>query len=224
MASSKIPPALAKISAPRPRAVLDRPRLFRALDKSRHARLVWLGDAAGAGKTTLVSSYLRARRLRAIWYRMDRLDEDPGRLFHHLSFALERLRPGLANALPKPMRGSSASEFALRYFEAFFNALPDGGLLVLDDFQEAGAEGVWQTLIAEAIRAVRPRTNLFVLSRDEPSPALARHGLDAELTRLGGAELRLTEAELAALARRRFPRRSGLSAPLLARVHAVSAG
>lgn len=68
---------LAKLTPPTLPVVLKRPRLFRLLDKARKRPVTWMAAPAGSGKTTLVASYLKARRLSVLWYRLDESDADP---------------------------------------------------------------------------------------------------------------------------------------------------
>src|SRR5688500_10135551 len=48
----------AKISVPHLTETYRRARLFRALDAARRRRIVWISGPAGAGKTSLVTTYL----------------------------------------------------------------------------------------------------------------------------------------------------------------------
>src|SRR5512139_2171212 len=70
------PPALAKITPPRLHDVLARTRLFEALDAALQRPVAWLSAQPGAGKTTLVATYLQARARRALWYQVDDGDAD----------------------------------------------------------------------------------------------------------------------------------------------------
>lgn len=56
-------PLLAKLTRPEPALALPRPRLFEGLDEE--LSLVWVSGPAGAGKTTLVSSYVVNKKTRA---------------------------------------------------------------------------------------------------------------------------------------------------------------
>ncbi|MGH8508351.1 MAG: hypothetical protein ACREVH_06485 [Gammaproteobacteria bacterium] len=64
-------PRCAKISPPRSQHVLARPRLFARIDAARTHRALWITGPPGAGKTTLASSYIQERKLRALWYQLD---------------------------------------------------------------------------------------------------------------------------------------------------------
>ena len=67
---------LAKLTRPKLYEALPRPRLFALLDEAATRPIVWLCAAPGAGKTTLVASYLEARHRRHLWYQYDTGDAD----------------------------------------------------------------------------------------------------------------------------------------------------
>lgn len=61
---------------PSARHLIQRHRLFAHLDV--RTSLTWLWGPPGSGKTSLVATYLQARRLRAMWYRLQADDADGG--------------------------------------------------------------------------------------------------------------------------------------------------
>jgi adenylylsulfate kinase-like enzyme len=71
--------------------VFERERLFAALDAQRRHPAVWIAGPPGAGKTTLVASYLQARAARPLV---------PG--------GQRRCRPGLVLLLPRAGRAAVA--------------------------------------------------------------------------------------------------------------------
>ena len=84
----------AKISAPRLGESYQRTRLFRALDDGRRKRVIFVAAPAGAGKTSLVASYLAARRLPALWYNVDARDADVANLFADAAALYHRVVEG----------------------------------------------------------------------------------------------------------------------------------
>ena len=83
--------SLAKLSRPRLFGVIQRERLFALLDENRGRLLVWLSGPPGAGKTTLVATYLESRELTSLWYQVDPGDADPASFFHYLTVAARTL-------------------------------------------------------------------------------------------------------------------------------------
>ena len=62
--------SLAKLSPPRLFDVVSRERLFVAIDGLIAHPVIWLQGPPGAGKTSLVASYLEARSRGALWYQV----------------------------------------------------------------------------------------------------------------------------------------------------------
>jgi ATP/maltotriose-dependent transcriptional regulator MalT len=61
-------PGLAKLTRPRLFGAIARARLFDFLDQERERRAICVVGPPGAGKTTLVASYLDSHELPGIWY------------------------------------------------------------------------------------------------------------------------------------------------------------
>ena len=91
--------SLAKITRPRYSEVLRRERLFARLGDA-SSPLVWVSAPAGAGKTTLASSYLADCGVSHLWYQLDAGDDDLATFFHYLGLAVRAARPQLRVVLP----------------------------------------------------------------------------------------------------------------------------
>lgn len=62
------PPSIAKITRPTALHLLNRPRLFAALDQARHRAAAWVTAPPGFGKTSLASSYVAHPGFDCVWY------------------------------------------------------------------------------------------------------------------------------------------------------------
>src|SRR5712692_4562122 len=91
----------AKITSPKPLHALARARMFRALDGARKRPAVWITAPPGAGKTTLVSTYLDQSKHKRLWYQVDEGDADVATLFHYLWLAVKKAMPRTRKPLPK---------------------------------------------------------------------------------------------------------------------------
>jgi len=199
------PLSLAKLTAPRPRHAWPRRRLFERLDAARRGgTVIWIAAPAGSGKTTLVASYLQARRLRAVWYRIDAADADPASFFHDLAQAAGSRRR--ADALP-PFTAeylAGLEVFARNWFRRFFARLQGTPLLVLDDHHLIDADSPVHLALREGLAEVPPGMAVIVTSRAEPPALLTRLRLQEGFTLLDGEALRLSADECVGVARQRL--------------------
>jgi ATP/maltotriose-dependent transcriptional regulator MalT len=59
---------MSKFTRPILADIYPRERLFAMLDRMRRQPLTWVSGPGGCGKTTLVGSYLEARKIPCLWY------------------------------------------------------------------------------------------------------------------------------------------------------------
>lgn len=83
--------SISKTTRPKLSHIVERKRLFKLLDSGRKKPVVWISSPAGSGKTTLVASYLDARKLPCLWYSVDEGDGDLASFFYYMG--LPRKRP-----------------------------------------------------------------------------------------------------------------------------------
>ncbi len=190
-------PMLAKLTKPSAVGLLPRERLFAELDAAYPGRLIWVSGPAGAGKTSLVSSWIEARKLSHLWYQVDLGDSDPGALVHYLTFAAQqfgkRKRPELPHLTPERLPGFEI--FVRRFFETFFARLSGSITLVFDNFQELGADSLSIGVISGALALLPAGVRLVCISREQSPPALARWRAEPGFREVTWDALRLTDEE-----------------------------
>ena len=193
--------ALAKISRPRDNRPVLRPRLFQRLDDFRNASVIWIAAPPGAGKTTLISSYLAERRLASLWVQLDADDADLATFFHYLGLAVQQAtaRAGLMLPSLTPEYLPGLMSFTRRYAETIAAAIDSPTVIVLDNYELVPALAKFHEVVSELASALPDGLNLVVLSRTEPPPAYARLRLHQDLRVLDGLELNLTQDEAIAL-------------------------
>src|SRR5687767_11416995 len=224
-------PALAKITPPRLHDVLARTRLLGTLDTALQRPVVWLSAQPGAGKTTLIASYLQARnsdrRARTLWYQVDDGDADPASFIYHLRLAAESATSHDAvAALPllTPEYITDLRGFARRFFREMYAQLDADTLLVFDNFQDVPDGAEFHRLMVEAIAQLPDGVHIVVISRTEPEGAYAPLLANDAIALVDGAALKLTLDETQAIARQRGVEGDGHVRSLFERSHGWAAG
>src|SRR5260221_8286286 len=132
-------PQLAKLTRPRFYYALPRKRLFKLLDKARkHKSAICVVGPPGAGKTTLVASWLDTRAIKGIWYQLDSGDADLASFFYYLGNAAKSFVRGDKRPLPVLTSEylNDIEGFARRFFRRLLERMPASSVLVLDNYQE----------------------------------------------------------------------------------------
>ncbi len=190
-------PRLAKLTRPRSSGLLKRERLFEQLDHAcESARIVWIAAQPGAGKTSLLSSYLATRKLKGIWYQCDSVDQDLASFFYFMGQALTQATPRKKPfSMPlTPEYLPSLPIFIRRYLREFTARLPQPFLVVIDNFQDGASAGL-SAVLDIACEEVPPGSCFIVASRVGPPGELARHIANQHLALIDARELRLTVDE-----------------------------
>ena len=196
-----MPTTIAKISVPRLFGVVPRARLFERLDENRGRPLIWIEGPPGAGKTTLVASYLEARKIPVVWYQVDSGDVDPAGVFLYLALAAANFDSSDV-ALPRlaPEHLVDLPAFARIYFRALFAVLPSAVVLVFDGYQEVPTDAPLQVVVRAAVAELPRDSSIVCVSRIGAPPPFSQLVATSAMVSLRWDSLRLTLEETQAIA------------------------
>jgi len=188
----------AKLTPPRLEGVLVRQRLFEALERARARPIVWITAPPGAGKTTLVGSYLQACKSPALRYQVDEGDGDPAGFFHYLGLATRQALPRIRRPLPAytPDHAVALQAFTRTFFRDLYGRFRPPFNLVFDNFQEAPDQSQFHEVLVTGLLEVPPGGCVFVLSRMEPPAAFARLRASSLIAEFDREDLKLNTQEV----------------------------
>ncbi|MBA4372889.1 MAG: hypothetical protein C0402_08490 [Thermodesulfovibrio sp.] len=199
--------SLVKIARPSVSGVVPRQRLFRMLDSGLKKPVIWVTGPAGAGKTTLVASWIDSRKLPCLWYQVDEGDADIASFFYYMGLAAKKAAPRHKKPLPllTPEYMMGLPTFTRRYFEELFGRLTPsrspsfskrgfGGVIVIDNFQDAPSPA-FHDIMGCAMEVIPEGISVIALSRSEPPQELARLRANNGISFMGWNELSFTFQE-----------------------------
>jgi len=197
-------PRLAKLTRPRLHAPIARERLFRLIDELRSRPAVWIEGPPGAGKTTLVATYLDEADPPGIWYQLDGGDSDPATFFYYLRQAAFRFSPR-RKPLPllTPEYLTDLLGFARRFFRDLIARIPPGAVLSFDNYHEIDPDSRLHEIFCAAVDEVPQDANFIIISRASPPAGFARAHACDKMGRVTWDQLRLTQDETRLIARAR---------------------
>jgi DNA-binding SARP family transcriptional activator len=189
--------SVAKITRPAPAGCYPRKRLFRALDRGLKRPILWISGPPGSGKTTLVTSYVAARKLPCIWYQVDPRDGDVATCFYYLGLAARKVAPRFRKALPllTPEYLPELPAFTRRFFEALFSRLPSPGVIVFDDCHGVPVDSPFHGVVREGLSFLPEGIRAILISRGPPPLVFSRFLANREMGELGSDDLRFTPVE-----------------------------
>ena len=175
-----------------------RARLYEKLNVALEGKLLLVAAAAGSGKSTLITEWIRTQTSPTAWISLDETDNDPEKFAAYLLAAFgsisEDIVAPLYPLIIQPQPPPLASLIAL-----LINQLAEQSesfILVLDDYHLITEASIHSSLdfLLERLPA---HLTIILISRTEPPLLLARLRARNQLTEVTEADLRFTQGEVA---------------------------
>ena len=182
--------------APRQRrGMVHRARINSAIEAGADMPLTLVVAPPGYGKTTAVRNWSEGSAASLAWVTLDRLDNDPVRLWTYASAAVDRVREGLGRRALKRLQGSGMRiEDAIDELMNSAGAIERELTLVFDDLHTVTAPECLAS-IEYAIARLPATARIILITRADPAFALAQWRARGALLELRASELAFTAAE-----------------------------
>ncbi len=172
---------------------VSRPRLLAALDDAASSPLTLLSAGPGAGKTVLLTDWVRRGDGRVAWLNPTAADAEPRRFWHLLMSAL-REYGGAERGLPVSMPGGAAVDLVQMLFSTVSESVAQL-VVIIDDAHVLTHPEILEGLDS-LIRGWQPGLRLVLAARSDPLLPLHRYRLAGQMRELRAADLAMTPAEI----------------------------
>jgi LuxR family maltose regulon positive regulatory protein len=184
----------------RRRRIIERPRLIRAIDRSR-ARVRLLVGSAGYGKTTLAEQWAAVPGKRVAWVRARRSSADVAVLVRQLAAASAANLPGCDRRVMERLNATADPADEL---DVLVDLLaedladwPEDGWIAVDDYHHIMESSDAEAFIESVVR--QSPVQLLISTRDRPRWVSTRTVLYGEVVEIGESMLAMSEDEVSDL-------------------------
>lgn len=175
--------------------VVARQRLLDQLAAQANGRVALVTAPAGFGKTVVLSQWAEKDPRPVAWVTLGAAETDVVRFWTYVRSAIDAIVP-LADSISGRLGPGSITDEMMPTIISAMSSVPQGVLLVLDDYQEASSPDV-DTATEQLIRRVPTGSCVAISSRRDPSLSLARWRAAEQLSDVRHNDLRFSEAEAA---------------------------
>jgi LuxR family maltose regulon positive regulatory protein len=184
-----------RVCVPRlPLRHVPRPRLLAELDHATDRPLTLLSAGPGAGKTVLLTDWVRRGGARVAWLTPTAADAEPRRFWRLLESALRN-----GGGVESGPLAATTRAVGVDLVQALFSRVPEPDsrlVVVIDDAHVLSHPDVLAGLDS-LIRGSQPGLRLILAARSDPLLPLHRYRLAGQMHELRAADLAMTPAEIA---------------------------
>ena len=186
-----------KLTLPSLSQVYPRTRLFKKIDELRQVPIIWISAPGGAGKTTLVASYLQEKNITPLWYQIDQGDSDLSSFFYYLGEGLKHSNRSRKRAMPllTPESQFGIPVFSRNFFRKLFEKMKQPAVLVLDNFELVNDDATFNEILQQGLEEIPPGCQVIITGRALPPAQYMTMIAKNQLTQIDWYELQLTEEE-----------------------------
>lgn len=155
--------------------VLQRSELFDKLDVGLKCKLILISAPAGFGKTTVISDWIKQRKIPTAWYSIDNSDNDPVEFFSYIISGIKSIKNDFGDNALKLLRSPQkpSNEAIAKLLINEILGINKNFLLVLDDFHLINNSEI-VNLIMYFLEHIPKNIHFAILTRSDPCFPLSR--------------------------------------------------
>lgn len=185
--------------------LVHRPDLFEKLNIGLNRKLILISAPAGFGKTTLLSDWINHQNIPAVWFSIDKGDNDPVEFLSYIISGVQGIQKGFGQSaiklLKSPNMPSLESITTLLINEIL--EIKKNFLLVLDDFHLIADNNVLE-LAGFFLEHIPDNIHVVILTRSDPALPVARLRSRHQLIELRSSDLSFSANEISFLYNKRL--------------------
>lgn len=185
-----------KIPVPRKNYIV-RHELFTQLSRCHETKIIYVMGAAGTGKTTLLSSFIKESKLKNIaWLSVDEANNNVFSFWIYFTTAIGSFLGNRREEILLLLRSNIEKVHMQEILVLIINALSgyEDCYIVLDDMQYLKDESLMNT-IEFFLKNMPDNLHIFMLSRENPTLYLGEFAVSGELVFISGEKLRFSKEE-----------------------------
>ena len=182
---------LTKLRIPSPgKNLVHRSNLFNKLNVGLSCKLIIISAPAGFGKTTLLSDWINQHKIPAVWFSIDKNDNDPANFLSYVITGLQGLNKEIGQIALELLRSPKQPDTE-SIIDLLINDLINidkDFLLVLDDFHLINNVEIFK-LAGYLIEYLPDNLHVAISSRSDPNLSVAKLRSQNQLVELRASDL-----------------------------------
>ncbi len=172
-----------KITIPLDDHLIKRPRLLEKLEKCAKP-FCWITAKPGAGKTSLVASWVRGYKKNVLWYNIDDTDANLDNFIYYLHLAVEKAPffSGVNHDILQIGESADKRQCLEAYFKELFLKAQSSFVIILDNLQKVPDDSFLVKILANLAEDIPFYAQFVILSHNDPGesfiPVQAYHRVE----------------------------------------------
>jgi LuxR family transcriptional regulator, maltose regulon positive regulatory protein len=177
--------------------IVNRSKLINKLNQSLDKKLTLISAPAGFGKTTILVDWINNHKIPAVWFSIDKTDNDPVTFSNYIIAAFQKIENKLGINAQDLLKSSQLSsiESAINLLINELLVIEKKIILVLDDFHLINNIEIFR-LLTYFLEHIPNNIHLIISTRSDPSLPVAKLRSQHQLVEIRSSDLSFSSTEI----------------------------